>query len=97
MRSNVSQSISSSVTGTAGSNVIGTGKKVVMYNVSYISADRQGPPSWVIRCKETGTLFTSQRMATLEMSITETNISKQLNGLQENAQGYHFERICMAA
>jgi hypothetical protein len=97
VRNVASQPISSSVTGTAGSSVTGTRNKVVMNNVSYISANRQGPPSWVIRCKETGDVFTSQRIAASEMSISETNISKQLNGLQEDAQGYHFERICMAA
>jgi hypothetical protein len=97
MRGVAPQSISSSVTGTAGSSVTGTGKKVVISNVSFISADRQGPPSWVVRCKETGTIFTSQRIAAFEMGITETNLSKHLNGLQENAEGYTFERICMAA
>ena len=97
MRGVASQPISSSVTGTAGSSVTGTGKKVVISNISFISADRQGPPSWVVRCKETGSIFTSQRGAASEMGITESNISKHLNGMQETAQGYHFERICLAA
>jgi tyrosine-protein phosphatase YwqE len=97
MRGVAKQPISSSVTGTAGSSVTGTGKKVVISNVSFISSDRQGPPSWVVRCKETGNIFTSQRAASLAMEISETNISKQLNGLQTSAQGYTFERICMAA
>jgi hypothetical protein len=89
--------ISSSVTGTANSSVTGIGNKVVMKNVSFISSLRQGPPSWVIRCKETGQIFTSQREASLLMNITETNLSKHLNGLQATAEGWHFERICMAA
>lgn len=97
MRSIASQSISHSVTVTADRSVTVIGKKIVMDNVSYISADRPGPPSWVVRCIETGEIFTSQRTAALELSISATNISKQLNGLQENAEGYHFERICMAA
>lgn len=97
MRSVATQPISSSVTGTAGSSVTGTGKKVVISNVSFISADRKGPPSWVVRCKETGIIFTSQRAAALAMNIEESNLSKHLNGLQASAENYHFERICMAA
>jgi polygalacturonase len=97
MRGITSQPISSCVTGTTGSYVIGTGKKVIIDNVSFISADRQGPPSWVVRYKETGMIFTSQRSAAIAMEISEFNLSKHLNGFQEDAQGYHFERICMAA
>ena len=97
-----SRLISSSVTGTAGHSVTVTGKSVEFKNntlnmVSYISAERSGPPSWVVRCIETGQVYTSQRAAALSMEISETNISKHLNGLQETAQGFTFERLCMAA
>jgi hypothetical protein len=71
--------------------------KGTLNNVSYISANRPGPPSWVVRCLETDMLFTSQKKAALEMDITPSNISRHLNGLQETAEGYHFERICMDA
>lgn len=97
MRSVTSQPISSSVTGTTGSSVTGTGKKVVISNISFISSNRQGSPSWVVRCLETGDIFSSQFAAAKEMGITQTNLSKHLNGLQETAQGFHFERICLAA
>lgn len=97
MRGVASQSISRDVIVTAGRDAIVARKKIAMRNVSFISSNRQGAPSWVVRCKETGAIFTSQRSAALEMGISTTNISRQLNGLQENAQGYHFERICMAA
>ena len=73
------------------------GKRVVMNNVSYISADRKGPPSWVVRCKETGDIFTSQRAAAIEMNLDYTKLSKHLNGMLEHANGYTFERVCMAA
>lgn len=73
------------------------GKNVVMRNVSVIAANRQGPPSWVIRCKETGDIFTSQGAAAGAMNISPTAISQQLNDLREHAQGFHFERICLAA
>jgi hypothetical protein len=62
-----------------------------------IEASRQGPPSWVVRCKETGDVFTSQAKAAMEMNLSPTTISQQLNGLKDHANGYHFERICMAA
>lgn len=73
------------------------GKSVVTNDVSYISANRQGPPSWVVRCIETGAIFSSQSSAALEMGIDASNLSKHLNGIFENADSYHFERICMAA
>lgn len=69
----------------------------IVGNVSYISANRQGPPSWVIRCLETGQLYTSQNSAAETMGLSKSNVSRHLNGLLETAEGYHFERICMAA
>lgn len=42
-------------------------------------------------------VFTSQNAAAEAMDITKSNISRHLNGLQEDAQGFHFERICLAA
>ena len=72
-------------------------KSVAMHNVSVIAANRQGPPSWVVRCIETGAIFSSQRSAAAEMGIKEAMLSRHLNGLLEHADGNHFERICMAA
>lgn len=71
--------------------------KTVTNNVAIIDARRQGPPSWVVRCVETGEITASQRAMSLAMDIPETKISKHLNGLLENAGGYHFERICVSA
>jgi hypothetical protein len=97
MRGANAQSISRDVIVTAGRDAIVTRKKIVLHGVSFISSDRQGPPSWVVRCKETGAIFTSQRAAALAMGITESNLSRYLNGLQDSAQGYTFERVCLAA
>ena len=99
---NQHQCISSSVTGTAGHSVTVTGHNIEIKDntlnmVSYISSERQGPPSWVVRCVETDQVYTSQRNAAIAMEIAESNISKHLNGLQESAEGYHFVRLCMAA
>ena len=73
------------------------GKNNVLNSVSYISADRKGPPSWVVRCKETGAIFTSQKSAANNMYLPANEISRHLNGVLDNVRGYHFERICMAA
>jgi hypothetical protein len=72
------------------------GKKVVMDNVSYISANRQGSPAWVVRCIETGDIFTSQLSAAREMGLSAPDLSQHLNGRKGHVQGYHFERICLA-
>lgn len=65
--------------------------------VSVISADRSGPPSWVVRCKETGDVFSSQKSAALVMDLSQSELSKHLNGMMDHVRGYHFDRICMAA
>lgn len=72
-------------------------RSVVTNNVSLISSRRQGAPSWVVRCKETGQIFTSQLTAANEMHIPSSELSKHLNGQMEHVRGFHFERICMAA
>ena len=97
MRGVASQHISrgSAVTATRGIAV--SGKNVVMNNVSYISSNRKGAPSWVVRCLETDQVFTSQRAAALGMDLVESELSKHLNGVRDHVNGYHFERICMAA
>lgn len=65
--------------------------------VTVIENGRQGPPSWVVRCLETGEIFTSQRMAALLNGINQSDLSQHLNGLHENVKGLHFDRICIAA
>ena len=92
-----SQYISPGIAGTASRGIAVTGKSVVMNNVSFISSNRQGPPSWVVRCLETGAIFASQHAASIAMNLVESDLSQQLNGHKEHVGGYHFERICMAA
>lgn len=74
-----------------------SGKKNVLNSVSYFSSNRQGPPSWVVRCKETGDLFTSQNSAAITMDLPSSEISRHLNGTLNDVRGFTFERICMAA
>lgn len=62
-----------------------------------IEANRQGPPSWVVRCLETGEVFSSQNKAAEALGVSKQDISLSLNGIKDNAGGLHFERICMSA
>lgn len=72
-------------------------KDTTLNVVSYFSSGRQGPPSWVVRCLETGDVFTSQRAAAFAMGLAQDHLSNHLNGIRDNVNGFHFERICMAA
>jgi hypothetical protein len=65
--------------------------------VAVVSRGTQGPPSWVVRCLETGEIFISQADAAKAMNISASILSSHLNGKFEHALGNHFERICMAA
>jgi hypothetical protein len=84
-----------SVTAERGISVLG--RKVEMNNVSYFYSNRQGPPSWVVRCLETNGVFSSQKSAALEMNLPASELSKHLNGIMDHVRGFHFERICMTA
>jgi hypothetical protein len=81
---------------TASRDIVVTGKNSTLNQVSYFSAERQGPPSWVIRCFETGMVYTSQRSAALAMNLSEGHISQHLNGVRDHVNEFHFERLCMA-
>jgi len=74
-----------------------SGKSNVLNSVSYFSSDRQGPPSWVVRCIETGDVFASQKSAANQMGLSASHLSEHLNGVRDHVSGNHFERICMAA
>jgi hypothetical protein len=83
-----------SVTANRGISVVAD-RSVVTSTVSFISSRRQGAPGWVVRCNETGDVFSSQLKAANAMNIPASEISKQLNGLMKNVRGYTFERICL--
>jgi hypothetical protein len=65
--------------------------------VSVIAANRQGPPSWVTRNKTTGDTRQSQRAMARHDGVSETDLSKHLNGQRDNVSGMEYERICLAA
>jgi hypothetical protein len=98
MRDVISQPISRGPAVTAqGGNVAVLGKRAVMSNVSFVSANRPGPPSWIVRCLETNEYFSSQKKAALTMGIPQSELSQHLNGLRDTVRGRTFERICLAA
>jgi len=97
MRNANAQPIGPGTSVTAQNGISVLGNKVVMNNVSYISANRQGPPSWVVRCIETGEIYTSQNAAAEAIGLSPSELSKHLNGLMDHVRGYTFERICLAA
>ena len=82
------------ISGNTDSNPIGVNLGTLNYTVE---ANRQGPPSWVVRCLETGEVFSSQRKAAEELGVSDRDISTHLNGMKDNVGGLHFERICMSA
>ena len=59
-------------------------------------ARHQGAPSWVVRCVETGEIFTSQSDAAMRMGLDPSTISRHLNGTKAHVMGYHFVRLAMA-
>jgi hypothetical protein len=82
---------------TNGSNLVVVGEKAVLKNVSFISSNRQGSLSWVVRCLETGEIFTSQHKAAMAMELPTSELSRHLNGALDHVRDYHFERICISA
>jgi hypothetical protein len=56
-------------------------------------SQRRGHPGYVIRCLETGKVFFSQRHAAAEMGLSQSTISKHLNGTLQSVDGFTFERI----
>jgi hypothetical protein len=85
-----------SVSADRGISVIAD-RSVVRDNIFLISSRRQGAPSWVVRCLETGGIFPSQLSVAKEMGLSSSEISKHLNGVMDDVRGFHFERIAMAA
>jgi len=61
--------------------------------VTVIEREGRGHPGYLVRCIESGNVFTSQSKAANSMNIPEIVISKHLTGKFPDANGYHFERI----
>lgn len=58
--------------------------------------ERQGPPSHIVKCVETGETLLSQRSMAGLKGLNESHLSDHLNGGRPHVGGLHFERIGMA-
>jgi hypothetical protein len=76
---------------------LGIANSVLGGTVNIIEAGRQGPPSWVVQCIETGEVFLSQSAAALAAGVSRSHMSNHLNGLLDHVNNQHFARICLAA
>jgi hypothetical protein len=65
--------------------------------VTVVKADRQGPPSWIIECIETGERTLSQRAMSELKGISQSELSQHLNGFRESINDLHYKRLAMAA
>jgi hypothetical protein len=75
-------------------------KMTIKDSVFYIQtyARKQGPPSYVIRCIETGEIFTSQAEACRQLDIDPSRLSRHLNGHKgyETILGNGYKRAAVA-
>lgn len=75
-------------------------KMTIKDSVFYIEtyARKQGPPSYVIRCRETGEIFTSQAEACRILGIHPSRLSRHLNGHEgyETILGNSWKRSAVA-
>ncbi len=60
--------------------------------VTVIERDGRGHPGYITHCIETGKDFATQGEAARKYGISSTVMSKHINGILENANGFHFER-----
>jgi hypothetical protein len=65
--------------------------------VTVVKANRQGPPSWIIECIETGEKALSQNAMAHLKGISRSELSNHLNGARESVNGLHYKRLAMAA
>ena len=62
-----------------------------------IQSARKRPPSWIVRCLENDQLYSSQEKASKELGINKATLSRHLNGLLDEVNHLHFERVCLSA
>ena len=60
-------------------------------------AERSGPPSWEILCRETGEKLNSQRAMAHAHRISEVDLSQHLNGFLDDVKGRHYVRTGLSA
>jgi hypothetical protein len=82
-------------------NVMRINKMVIKDSVFFFQTygRKQGPPSYVIRCVETGEIFTSQAEACRKLGLDPSTLSRHLNGYPGNATigGKAWKRAAISA
>ena len=61
--------------------------------VTVIAREGRGHPGYLVRCKETGDIFSSQSGAASWAGTSAVNMSQHLSGRFPDVYGLHFERI----
>lgn len=65
--------------------------------VTVIEREGRGHTGYIVRCLETGDIYTSQNQAANAMGIPASVVSGQITGKFPDADGYHFERLSSVA
>ena len=61
--------------------------------VNVIHREGRGHPGYMVLCRETGDVFSSQAEAAAEIGTSAQNMSSHLNGRFSDVYGLHFERL----
>ena len=61
--------------------------------VTVIAREGRGHPGYLIQCKETGDIFSSQAGAASWIGTSTANMSQHISGRFPDVYGLHFERI----
>jgi hypothetical protein len=63
--------------------------------VTVIERAGQGHPGYLVRCLETGTIFSSQKQAAIMHGVSDAILSLHVRGKIPNINGLHFERVSL--
>ena len=66
-------------------------------NLIITNLERRGHPGYLVRCLETGEVYSSINRAAKACSVNAGNLCRHLNGHLEHVKGLHFEKIGEAA
>lgn len=65
--------------------------------INVLEREGRGHPGYMIRCVENELTYVSQKQAALAFDVSPKRISDHMNGRLADVDGYHFERIVLAA
>jgi hypothetical protein len=72
-------------------NTISDSTNAIINNGSLIQNNFQGRLSKIVRCVETGEIWTSIRETADELGVTPNEVSRVINGHASDIHGLHFE------